>query len=41
MVTVKDDINEELGIRWGVTNTDGEYGTSGSSEGHAILANRG
>lgn len=33
MVTVKDNINEELGIRWGVTNTDGEYGTSGSLEG--------
>jgi type IV pilus assembly protein PilQ len=33
MVTVKDDINEELGIRWGVTDTDGEYATSGSSEG--------
>jgi len=33
MVTVKDNINEELGIRWGVTDTDGEYATSGSSEG--------
>jgi type IV pilus assembly protein PilQ len=33
MVTVKDNINEELGIRWGVTDTDGEYSTSGSSEG--------
>ena len=33
MVTVKDNINEELGIRWGITNTDGEYGTSGSLEG--------
>ncbi|WP_286272934.1 type IV pilus secretin PilQ [Thalassotalea hakodatensis] len=30
MVTVKDNINEELGIRWGVTDTDGEYATSGS-----------
>ncbi|WP_284244702.1 type IV pilus secretin PilQ [Thalassotalea insulae] len=30
MVTVKDNINEELGIRWGVTNTDGEFATSGS-----------
>lgn len=33
MVTVKDNINEELGIRWGVTNTDGEFATSGSIEG--------
>lgn len=33
MVTVKDNINEELGIRWGITNTDGEYATSGSLEG--------
>lgn len=33
MVTVKDNLNEELGIRWGVTNTDGEYAHSGSLEG--------
>jgi len=33
MVTVKDSINEELGIRWGVTDTDGEYATSGTLEG--------
>jgi type IV pilus assembly protein PilQ len=33
MVTVKDSINEELGIRWGVTDTDGEYVGSGSLEG--------
>ncbi|WP_286233870.1 type IV pilus secretin PilQ [Thalassotalea sediminis] len=33
MVTVKDNINEELGIRWGVTDTDGQYGTSGSLSG--------
>jgi len=33
MVTVKDDLNEELGIRWGITNTDGEFATSGSMEG--------
>jgi len=33
MVTVKDSINEELGIRWGVTDTDGEYGSSGTLEG--------
>ena len=30
MVTVKDNLNEELGIRWGVTDTDGQYATSGS-----------
>jgi type IV pilus assembly protein PilQ len=35
MVTVKDNMNEELGIRWGVTNTDGEYATSGSIEGNS------
>lgn len=33
MVTVKDNINEELGIRWGVTDTDGQYASSGSIEG--------
>jgi len=33
MVTVKDNINEELGIRWGITDTDGEYATSGSLAG--------
>ncbi|XQW84764.1 type IV pilus secretin PilQ [Thalassotalea piscium] len=33
MVTVKDNINEELGIRWGVTDTDGQYGTSGGIAG--------
>jgi len=33
MVTVKDNINEELGIRWGVTDTDGQYASSGSLEG--------
>jgi len=40
MVTVKDNINEELGIRWGITDTDGEYATSGSSVG-ANSANNG
>jgi type IV pilus assembly protein PilQ len=39
MVTVKDNINEELGIRWGVTNTDGEFGTSGSLEGTSVSNN--
>jgi len=33
MVTVKDNLNEELGIRWGVTDTDGEYASSGRIEG--------
>lgn len=33
MVTVKDNINEELGIRWGVTDTDGEFATSGNITG--------
>ncbi|WP_286263378.1 type IV pilus secretin PilQ [Thalassotalea atypica] len=33
MVTVKDNINEEMGIRWGVTDTDGETSTSGSLDG--------
>ncbi len=33
MVTVKDNLNEELGIRWGITDTDGEYASSGSLNG--------
>lgn len=33
MVTVKDNMNEELGIRWGITDTDGEFATSGSLQG--------
>ncbi len=33
MVTVKDNMNEELGIRWGATNTDGESTTSGTIAG--------
>jgi type IV pilus assembly protein PilQ len=40
MVTVKDNINEELGIRWGITDTDGQYATSGSLDG-ADSANTG
>jgi type IV pilus assembly protein PilQ len=40
MVTVKDNINEELGIRWGMTDTDGQYATSGSLAG-ANSANTG
>ncbi len=39
MVTVKDNINEELGIRWGVTNADGEFASSGSLDGTSIANN--
>ena len=39
MVTVKDNINEELGIRWGVTDTDGESSTSGSLDGANTAGN--
>ena len=39
MVTVKDNINEELGIRWGVTDTDGESSTSGSLVGANTAGN--
>ncbi len=33
MVTVKDNVNEQLGIRWGVTDTNGDYATSGNLNG--------
>ena len=33
MVTVKDNINEELGIRWGITKTSNNYSTSGTLKG--------
>lgn len=33
MVTVKDSINEELGIRWGVTDTNNDGSISGTIEG--------
>jgi len=39
MVTVTDNIEEELGIRWGVTGTDGEYSNAGTISG-ANAANR-
>lgn len=39
MVTVKDNLNEELGIRWGVTDADGQYATSGSLDGTSIANN--
>jgi len=38
MVTVKDNINEELGIRWGVTDTDGEFSTAGTLQGADIAS---
>jgi len=38
MVTVKDNINEELGIRWGVTNTGGDSATSGTLTGASSAA---
>lgn len=33
MVTVRDNINEEIGIRWGITSTNGENSSSGSLSG--------
>ncbi len=39
MVTVKDDVSEELGIRWGVTDQQGDKGTSGSLEGAESISN--
>lgn len=40
MVTVKDDINEELGIRWGITDSDADGAVSGTITG-ADIANTG
>ncbi len=39
MVTVKDNISEDLGIRWGITDQQGTKGTSGSLEGAGDIAN--
>nr|WP_223296594.1 type IV pilus secretin PilQ family protein [Shewanella pealeana] len=39
MVTVKDDVSEDLGVRWGVTDQQGDKGTSGSLEGAGDIAN--
>ena len=39
MVTVKDNINEELGIRWGVTDTGSDSSTSGSLSGAESAGN--
>ena len=38
MVTVKDDVSEDLGIRWGITDQQGTKGTSGSLEGAGSIA---
>ncbi|WP_252345827.1 type IV pilus secretin PilQ, partial [Shewanella indica] len=39
MVTVKDDVAEDLGIRWGITDQQGNKGTSGSLEGAQDITN--
>ncbi|MCL1143544.1 type IV pilus secretin PilQ [Shewanella gaetbuli] len=38
MVTVKDDVSEDLGIRWGITDQQGSKGTSGRLEGAGDIA---
>lgn len=38
MVTVKDDVSEDLGIRWGITDQQGTKGSSGSLEGAQSIA---
>lgn len=39
MVTVKDDVSEDLGIKWGVTDQQGNKGTSGTLDGANDIAN--
>ncbi|MBB1475938.1 type IV pilus secretin PilQ family protein [Shewanella sp. SG41-3] len=39
MVTVKDDVSEDLGIRWGITDQQGTKGTSGTINGATDIAN--
>jgi type IV pilus assembly protein PilQ len=39
MVTVKDDVSEDLGIKWGITDQQGDKGSSGSLEGAQNIAN--
>ncbi|MGI2080763.1 type IV pilus secretin PilQ [Shewanella putrefaciens] len=39
MVTVKDNVSEDLGIRWGITDQQGNKGSSGSLEGAQDIAN--
>ena len=38
MVTVRDNVGEELGVRWGVTERDGDFTVSGSSNAADIAA---
>ena len=38
MVTVKDDVSEDLGVRWGISDQQGSDGTSGTLEGAADIA---
>lgn len=39
MVTVKDNVAEDIGVRWGVSKKNGSNNTSGSLEGSGDLAN--
>lgn len=39
MITVKDNINEELGIRWGITKSGSDSATSGSLNGFSMQNN--
>ncbi|ACA84640.1 type IV pilus secretin PilQ [Shewanella woodyi] len=39
MVTVKDDVSEDLGIKWGISDKQGSKGTSGSIGGAQDIAN--
>ena len=39
MVTVKDDVSEDLGIQWGISDKQGSKGTSGSIGGAESIAN--
>ncbi|MBV7315629.1 type IV pilus secretin PilQ [Shewanella sp. NIFS-20-20] len=39
MVTVKDNVTEDLGIRWGISDKQGDKGTSGSLEGAQDIVN--
>ena len=39
MVTVKDNVSEDFGIQWGITDQQGDKGTSGSLEGAESIAN--
>ncbi|MCH1926165.1 type IV pilus secretin PilQ family protein [Shewanella sp. C32] len=41
MVTVSDTVAQDLGVRWGVTDLQGDYGTSGSLEGSSGLVSGG